>query len=762
VTGSRGVGAVLALALGVLALFPRAASAQAEVEARLERSTISIGESVTLMIVVRGGGSADAPEFEVPEAVESVVAGRSQSFSWINGRSSSEVAFRYELFPRAEGRYSIGPFRIRVGGRTLEVAPVQLQVLAGAPAPSSPRTGQPGDPYASLRVDVSPAQPYVGQPAILRVRLVQSAPLAEDPRYTPPSTTGFWTERPSAPESYYGDMATGRVLVTETRTRVYPLETGVQTVGPASAILVLHSSGSRLDPFGWFGGSRRAMEVRSDPVRVRVRPLPAGAPAGFSGAVGSYQASWSADAMRASQDQPISLRLAVRGNGNLPLLRAPALSDDDFDILAPVLEDSLAAAGSLGSGRRVFRWTLLPRRSGTLTLPSPQWGWFDPASERYRTLELDPLRFEVGPAVSRAEDPGARWPNVFVRHGLDPWQRPANPWLALIAGAMLGVAIWLARSGARAAPEREAVAQRASLLKTLSRARGAEFWAAADEALAWLRARGHTEPEVERVVAAARYGRESGSPQPVYDALKRAMDHAIPGAGGRVWRWALAGVLIVGGVAVAVAAAPWPGGGRGRDLAIAADRLAQSGDLGRAERAWDEMWRNGSRAPGLAARRAWGELAAGQVAAASAWILRGEAAGEPDPALSWVRERVHEAGGLSGTSGSLMPLGALAWSAAALLCLVLAGVWRSPRVALACLVAGVMCASAPIVDQLWRSREPRAVVLREVGLEGTSLSLEPGRVVVVRQRSGERAQVRAGRGVEGWVRADHLLALGPS
>jgi hypothetical protein len=92
----------------------------------------------------------------------------------------------------------------------------------------------------------------------------------------------------------------------------------------------------------------------------------------------------------------------------------------------------------------------------------------------------------------------------------------------------------------------------------------------------------------------------------------------------------------------------------------------------------------------------------------------------------------------------------------------MAGVWRSPRAALACIAAGVLCAAAPDLGQVWRSREPRAVVVREVGLEGTALSLEPGRVVVVRQRSGERAQVRAGRGVEGWVRADHLLSLEPS
>ncbi len=763
-TGSRGRAGVTCVGAMLVALLAGAPLARAEVgiEARFDRSTIPLGESATLMVIIKGSNAAETPDFQVPEGLDANAAGRSQSFSWVNGRSSSEVAYRYEIIGRAEGTYTIGPIRVRAGGRTYELEAMRLQVVS-APAPtSSPRSPAAGDPYADLRVDVSPAQPYVGQPVILRVRLVQSAPLADDPRYTPPSTTGFWGERPSAPESYYGEVNGSRVLVTETRSRLYPLETGVQTVGPASAIIVLHSGASRLDPFGWFGGARRAMELSSDSFRVRVRALPAGAPESHSGAVGRFEVAWNADAGRVTQDQPITVRLEVRGNGNLPLLRPPILSDEDFDVLPPVLDDSLAAPGSLESGRRTFRWTLLARRSGSLTMPSPHWSWFDPSSGQYRTLDLEPLRFEVGPATSRAEDPGARWPAVFVEHPLDPWRRPANPWLALIAGALIGASVWRVRSSQPASTDREAVARRGALSAALGRARGSEYWSAADQALAWLRARGRPEVELERVVAAARYGREAGSHQQVNDALKQALARAIPGSGGRALQVALGVGLAACGLAAVVFASPWPGTGRGRDLAIAADRLAQSGDLGRAERAWDEMWRSGSRSPGLAARRAWGELAAGQVAAASAWILRGEATGEPDRSLAWVRERVREAGGLAGTSASVLPLGALVWSGAALLFLVMAGVWRSPRAALACITAGVLCAAAPDLGQVWRSREPRAVVVREVGLEGTALSLEPGRVVVVRQRSGERAQVRAGRGVEGWVRADHLLSLEPA
>jgi hypothetical protein len=78
-----------------------------------------------------------------------------------------------------------------------------------------------------------------------------------------------------------------------------------------------------------------------------------------------------------------------------------------------------------------------------------------------------------------------------------------------------------------------------------------------------------------------------------------------------------------------------------------------------------------------------------------------------------------------------------------------------PR-AVGLLAGAVLCAGAPFVIRAWSVREPRAVVMHEANLEGSPLSLEPGRVVIVRARAGARARVRAGRGVEGWIRADHL------
>src|SRR5207249_5836279 len=122
----------------------------------------------------------------------------------------------------------------------------------------------------------------------------------EDPRYEPPATPGFWSGRPSQPESFYADESRARVLVTETRTVLYPLATGVATIGSATASLVFASPED--ESFRWLAGRPRQREatIESPPVHLRVRALPPGPPAGFDGAVGSFVAAWSADRDRTS------------------------------------------------------------------------------------------------------------------------------------------------------------------------------------------------------------------------------------------------------------------------------------------------------------------------------------------------------------------------------------------------------------------------------------------------------------------------------
>lgn len=742
------------LALAVTAAPARAA---VEVKASLSRSSIAVGEATTLQVTVRGaGGGIHEPVFDVPPGVQVLGRGSARSFTWVSGQSVPQKMFRYEISATEAGQFMIGPIEVTAEGAAYRHPALRLVVSAEAR-----RIGDSGAGPAGIRVDLSPRAPYVGEPVLMRVRLIQRQRLAEDPTYTAPPTPGFWAEGASQPESYYADEALERVLVTETRTRLYPLAAGPATVGVASAGLVLAAPDGS-GALQWLRGSsaRHAVTVRSRPVTVEVRALPPDAPAGFDGAVGDFTTHWSADRARTSRDVPVTVRLEVRGVGNLPLLRTPALASDDFEVFSSTTDDSFAPPGTLEPGMRAFQWSVLPHRTGTLRIPSPAFAWFDPGADVYRSAPSGQVTVEVGPPLNPDAPDRAGFPPVFAKGLVDPFARPAAPWGWVVAGLLLGIAVQLWRRGARrpAAAEIEAKALAVRLRAT----RDAAFWGTAEEVVAWLEARGERHGDTKRSIEAARYAGAAVDERPVRVRLEARLAAAARPA--RAPRGARAGAVAAAVVALGLLwwCAPHGGGVSGPARVRAGDHAARGDDLTRALRTWEGVWREGGRHPALAARLAWAEAQRGRIAAAVEWVLRGERLESRDAALDWVTGQIRETGGLVGYTPSRLPVRRFEWALAAL-ALALGGalLWpRHRRVVIALLVAAVVCGVAPSVDDRLERARPRGVVQGPVHLQGSDLELEPGQVVRVLGVDGSRIRVRAGRGVSGWLPADTVATIG--
>ena len=752
-------GACAMLGVLLIAPGPRAARAQnvPPAEARVDRSTITTGENLSLEITARGSVNGE-PAFDVPAGLEMLGSGRSQNFSWINGRSSAETIFHYELGAARAGRYVLGPFRVSVSGQLVAVPAIEITVMA---APTSIGLRGAGTGPATLIADVEPHDPYVGQPVLLRVRLVQRAQLAEDPQYAPPSTPGFWSEAASQPESYYAAEGNARVLVTETRTRLYPLASGTQTVGEAVARLALLQPGSN-DPALWLSGRvpRQELVVRSQPVRVHVRPLPPSAPAAFGGAVGVLSASWSCDRARTARDVPATVELDVRGIGNLSLIHAPPLESDDFEVFSGTTEDSLAAPGQAAAGRRTFRWTVLPRREGTLQIPAPAFQWFDPAAQSYRTAALAPLSLEVGPALRAASTSEQTFPSEFFEHPVSPFGTRVQPWAFAIAGLLAGSAIVWWRGGARPGVVSERRAEIAARRAALAGAGGAAFWKLAEETAAGLEAEQALPAALRETIASARYSSELRNPAPVRRDLDQLLAARMP-RGGVLPRRALAVGILAAALVVGFVGAGRPGPEAAARALREADSAARSGDFARARAGWIAPWKAGSHDAGLAARLAWYEIRAGSVGPAAAWVLAGENHEARESALGWVRERVREAGGLIGEGAGRLPVRRGEWAGLAAACALAAALmWRRRRLAVTLAVLALLSAVAFPLEGAWIRRLDRAVVRTPSAVEGTEIELEPGQVVRIMGRQGDRVKVMAGRGTSGWIPARAVYGIG--
>ena len=607
-------------------------------------------------------------------------------------------------------------------------------------------------------MDVEPREPWVGEAVVLRVRLVLQRDLAEEPAYAPPVTTGFWAETPSRPESYYATLAGRRVLVTETRTRLYPLAPGVASVGPAAADVVFaEAPGAGAAA----GRASREQSLRSAPVSVRVRPLPAGCAGGVRRRGRAFHARLVGGphahvAGRAGHGAARRARLGKPGPAE-----GPGAGDAGGRGPGGVAGGQPAVGGLERRGARAVpleragapdaaRWRSSP----------PRFAWFDPAAGGYRGAALPALVVEVGPPLFSSGPDRGEFPDAFAKDAPDPFAGGPRAWAWALAGLLLGAALASWRVRPAPDPLAEERTRLAGWRNVLRGPGGPAFWRAAEEVVEWLDRRGRAPGDVRAQVAATRYGGAGADVEAVRARLQAELARAAPAPRRVAPTRPLAVALAVLGVLLAVAPGTPPGRGAGAARLQAADRAARDGDVASAQGAWLGLWQEGARAPALAARLAWVELTAGRLAPATVWVLRGERTEARDRALAWIADLVREGGGLAGARPARLPLRRAEWAALALLLGLAAGAaWPRRGVAAALGVLAVAAACASPAQDAWTGRMAQAVVARTVDLAGSGLQLETGQVVEVLDRQGGSARVRLGRDLAGLVPAGALLPV---
>lgn len=324
-----------------------------------------------------------------------------QSFN-INGVQSSftNYVYRYEARPLKLRRLTVPPFTIVDGGRALQSEPIQL-VVRKADA----------TPYLICQVSTEPQdKAYVGQEVTARldiwVRKFQQGTwdLGVEDTYKlidmAGSSLGFfasvgsprWGE--SARRGANGEKVPYYVYQFEAS--IFPSKPGPLELGDVEVSLLYPQRLGR-DVFGRlvFSGEPRRIRQGVQPPDLQVLPIPQeGRPADFNGAVGEYSISASAKPTDVPVGDPITLTLAIRGNGVLDRLtppkldRVPALTRD-FELSGE------SVAGEISNGVKQFSITLRPLRENVAAIPPIPMSYFDAKTARFGTARSEPIPLKV-------------------------------------------------------------------------------------------------------------------------------------------------------------------------------------------------------------------------------------------------------------------------------------------------------------------------------------------------------------------------------
>jgi len=354
--------------------------------------------------------------FQAPDLTNfEILAGPSESHSssvtWVNRKmeQTANYSFTYVLRAKKVGKFTIGEAVAKVKKETYNSNSISIEVVKVDSEPTNvnnttkqPSTinGNGNDLYIKLIPDRKTL--YQGEHLIVSVNLYTMVDIAGNYGLKKPNYKGFYKQIIEAPTSLQGQQKVidGKIyhVALIEKLILYPQRAGKLEIDPYKfevAIRKRVKSQSVFDDF--FGGYttvKRMLETK--PVSIKVKALPSPKPESFSGSVGKFNIRATVDKTQVKENEAITYKIVISGNGNLKLLESPVVNfPPDFETYDPKIDEKIKNTISGARGDKAFEYLIIPRHNGDFEIEPVTFSYFDPKSKSYKTLTTESFKINV-------------------------------------------------------------------------------------------------------------------------------------------------------------------------------------------------------------------------------------------------------------------------------------------------------------------------------------------------------------------------------
>jgi hypothetical protein len=386
-----------------------------------------------------------------------IVGGPLQSsyFSNINGKSANTIRFTYFVKPTKLGQLSIQGATAIMDGKTIRSNDITVKIVKANTASKARSKGQldpANDPLFNTnpnnnigqtplsksapnartnkptlnqddiakkifaRVDVDKKEAYLGEQITASYNVYSQVNIEAGIR-KPSSPQGFWTQDLSdnlnpmecervvenGKEYKKYTLRKSALFATQPGTLQIPpieiegaVEYGTEETSLIGGLLSLLTEGNE---------GQIPFKIQTKTVEVTAKQLPTTTLNTNNISIGNYTLESNIDKAEITTDDVVTMKIIVRGNGNIKLIQAPTIQiPGDFETIQPKATDTITSTLVALSGYKTFSYTLSPRNAGTLFIPPATFTYFNPSTGQYEQAATIGYTIKVLPGKKKVSN----------------------------------------------------------------------------------------------------------------------------------------------------------------------------------------------------------------------------------------------------------------------------------------------------------------------------------------------------------------------
>ncbi|MFO7890715.1 MAG: BatD family protein [bacterium] len=388
-----------------------------EIRAYVNKIRVGLNQQFDLKVELSGSDykSAGSPQLpDMNDFAHYLGSSTSQNIQFINGKMSASKTISYHYQATKVGTFTIGGITVRAGNKEYTTKPIEITVIKSAQQSAASKRNEDsavsqtnGSLDENLFILAVPDKNtvYNNEPVIITYKIYTRVNVSSFGLEKAPSTKGFLKEdfdigrRPQTSKEMYKDK---QYTVAEIqKMSLYPLSAGRKTIDPLVVNCQVKVQRNRRDIFDDFFsdpfGRTVNKVITSNAVIINVLPLPEqGKPEGFTGIVGNFSISSDVSKKYLTTDDAVTFTVRIAGEGHIGSLSEPELNFPDvFETYDPEISKSIDRKGGRITGSKIFKYVLVPRKTGTFRIGSITYPIFNPRTKSYQILSTDPVELHI-------------------------------------------------------------------------------------------------------------------------------------------------------------------------------------------------------------------------------------------------------------------------------------------------------------------------------------------------------------------------------